>query len=269
MREAILSPQNNMVKLAASLQQKKYREKHGLFLAEGVRLIEDMADIGYPIELVFYEKDGVNERLDALLTRLEDVCRVIELPEALYKKIALTEESQGIVALARQKKWTVNDITGGAVQLAVLDRVQDPGNIGAIIRTAEAAGMDGVLLTEGCADLYSPKVVRATMGAMLHFPIIGGFTADALVSLLHERDITMYATSVVESKLYDTCDLGSDAAIVFGNEGAGVSDELLAAAKERIHIPIYGRIESLNVAAAAAVICYEAARQKRISCQAK
>jgi TrmH family RNA methyltransferase len=170
------------------------------------------------------------------------------------------------LAVVEQKKWTLDDIKEGLVHLAVLDRVQDPGNIGTIIRTAEAAGWDGILVLSGSADIYAPKVVRSTMGTMLHLPVVRGLSEEDMLSFVEERDIRLYATSVVESKTYDACDFTQSAAVVFGNEGAGVSDTLLARADERMHIPLFGRVESLNVAAAAAVICFEGARQRQSSC---
>lgn len=265
--EVISSLQNSYIKSASSLKQKKYREKEGLFLAEGVRIIEDIVQVGGKIRAVFYDIEAVNERIEALLASLDASVRKIAVTSAVYRKIQSTEESQGIIAIAEQKKWTLDDIADGLVHLAVLDRVQDPGNIGTIIRTAEAAGWDGVLVLRGSADVYSPKVVRSTMGTMLHLPVVWGLSEAELAEFLQEQKIRLYATSVERSKTYDACDFTQSAAVVFGNEGAGVSESLLACADERIHIPIFGRVESLNVAAAAAVICFEGARQKQISCQ--
>lgn len=267
--EVVSSLQNGCVKLASSLKQKKYRDKEGLFLAEGVRIIEDIVSVGGKIRIVLYDVEAVSERIEALLSSLDASVRQIAVTPAVYRKIQATEESQGIVAIVEQKQWMLADIAGGCVHLAVLDRVQDPGNIGTIIRTAEAAGWDGVLVLRGSADIYSPKVVRSTMGTMLHLPVVRGLSEDELGGFLAEHTIRLYATSVVESKTYDACDFTQSAAVVFGNEGAGVSESLLANADERIHIPLYGRVESLNVAAAAAVICFEGARQRQTACQAR
>lgn len=265
--EVISSLQNGMVKLATSLKQKKYRDKEGLFLAEGVRIVEDIVSVGGEIQAVLYDAELQNERIEVLLSSLDASVRRIAVTPEVYRKIQATEESQGIVAIVKQKKWTLADIAGGCVHLAVLDRVQDPGNIGTIIRTSEAAGWDGVLVLRGSADIYSPKVVRSTMGTMLHLPVVRGLDENELMNFVRERAIRLYATSVVESKTYDDCDFTQSAAVVFGNEGAGVSEALLASADERIHIPLYGRVESINVAAAAAVICFEGTRQKQIACQ--
>lgn len=267
--EVITGLQNGLVKAASSLKQKKYRDKEGLFLAEGVRIIEDIVSVGGKIRTVFYDVEAVTPRIEKLFGKLDGAVRRVAVTPAVYRKIQSTEESQGIIAVVEQKKWSLADIAQGKVHLAVLDRVQDPGNIGTIIRTAEAAGWNGVLVLTGSADIYSPKVVRSTMGTMLHLPVVRGLSEDDLRGFLRARDIRLYATSVERSKTYDTCDFTQSVAVVFGNEGAGVSQTLLTCADERIHIPIFGRVESLNVAAAAAVICFEGARQKQMSCQVR
>lgn len=264
--EVISSLQNTFVKQASSLKQKKYRDREGVFIAEGVRIIEDIALVGGVIRICFYDVEAVSSRMEELLGSLSDETRVLAVTSAVYRKITTTEEPQGILAIVEQKKWSFDDIGDGTVHLAVLDRVQDPGNIGTIIRTAEAAGWDGILVLSGSADIYAPKVVRSTMGTMLHLPVVRGLSEEDLLDFVEKRNIRLYATSVVESKTYDACDFTKSAAVVFGNEGAGVSDTLLARADERMHIPLFGRVESLNVAAAAAVICFEGARQRQSSC---
>lgn len=262
----ISSLQNSHIKLASSLKQKKYRDREGLFIAEGVRIIEDIASVGGVIRTCFYDAETVSPRMEELIDSLPSSVRVLAVSSAVYRKITTTEEPQGILAVVEQKEWTLDDIGDGIVHLAVLDRVQDPGNIGTIIRTAEAAGWDGILVLTGSSDIYAPKVVRSTMGTMMHLPVVRGLSEETLVDFLAKRGVRLYATSVVESKTYDACDFAQSAAVVFGNEGAGVSDALLARADERLHIPLYGRVESLNVAAAAAVICFEGARQRQASC---
>ena len=264
--EIISSLQNAHIKLASSLKQKKYRDREGLFIAEGVRIIEDIASVGGVIRMCFYDAEAVSPRMEELIGSLSSSVRVLAVSSAVYRKITTTEEPQGILAVVEQKEWRLDDISGGIVHLAVLDRVQDPGNIGTIIRTAEAAGWDGILVLTGSADIYAPKVVRSTMGTMMHLPVVRGLSEEKLIEFLTKRGVRLYATSVLESKTYDACDFTQSAAVVFGNEGAGVSDALLARADERLHIPLYGRVESLNVAAAAAVICFEGARQRQASC---
>ena len=264
--EVISSLQNTFVKQASSLKQKKYRDREGVFIAEGVRIIEDIVSVGGAIRVCFYDAEAVTPRMKELIGSLADDVRVLAVTSAVYRKITTTEEPQGVLAIVEQKEWSLDDIKEGMVHLAVLDRVQDPGNIGTIIRTAEAAGWDGILVLSGSADIYAPKVVRSTMGTMLHLPVVRGLSEEDLIIFVEKRNIRLYATSVVESKTYDACDFTQSAAVVFGNEGAGVSDTLLARADERMHIPLFGRVESLNVAAAAAVICFEGARQRQSSC---
>jgi TrmH family RNA methyltransferase len=178
--------------------------------------------------------------------------------------MAETKDSQGILLVLEKKASSIDELM--AIEkpvFVVLDSVQDPGNVGTIIRTVDAAGCSAVLMTKGCADLFGGKTVRATMGSLFHIPCITDCTQTELLTRFKEYKIAVFATSLAGAKEYFSVDFSQPAAIVFGNEGNGVSQEMLKAAAAKVHIPIYGQAESLNVAASAAVILYETVRQRR------
>jgi TrmH family RNA methyltransferase len=268
MRETVTSLHNQLVKTAASLRQKKYRDELGLFVVEGVRLVEDLTGAGWPAEFcLFTAAAAANPRAAKVLSALADGgCRLVEVTEAVYGKATDTEEPQGIMVVAGKRPVSLADILARPAPLiAVLDDIRDPGNAGTVVRTAAAAGCSGVVLLKGCADLYAGKTVRATMGALFTLPVVDGQDRQEFLDTLAKAGIPLVATALEGAKPYFEGDLSGPAAIVFGNEGRGVSAELLTAAASRLFIPLYGRVESLNVAAAAAVILYEAARQRRAS----
>lgn len=268
MTEVVTSPHNQLVKTAVALRQKKYRDELGLFAVEGVRLAEELAGAGWSTEYcLFTPSAAANPRAAKVLATLAAAgCRQVEVTEAVFAKVTDTEEPQGLLVVAGKRPTALAELlTQPAPLLAVLDDIRDPGNAGTVVRTAAAAGCSGVVLLKGCADLYAGKTVRATMGALFSLPVAEGVDRPELVDALAKAGVPLVATALEGATPYFAGDLSGPAAIVFGNEGRGVGDELLAAAARRLYIPLYGRVESLNVAAAAAVILYEAARQRRAS----
>lgn len=266
--EEIISPQNSLFKMAAALRQKKYREETGLFVIEGVRLFEEAVQADWDMTAIIGTAKGYNQpRVQTLLRKWQHRnCRVVAVQENLYAKITDTEQPQGLMGLVRQKNVSLQEL---AVKdhtfITVLDGVQDPGNVGTLIRVADAAGCHAVVLTKGCADLYAGKVVRATMGSLFHLPVVRDADGAALVEWLTQNGITLFATALTEAAIYHHCDLTRSVAVAFGNEGSGLSGFLLNSAREKITIPLYGQAESLNVATSAAVILYEAARQRQLN----
>lgn len=269
MIELISSPQNKLIKMIASLKQKKYRDELGLFPAEGVRLAEEAVHSGWEIALCLCTDEAMQQpRVEAIVQKLKiSGSRVLQTTTAIFAKASDTEQPQGIIVIARKKLWKLEDMFAGKEKplLLILNRLQDPGNVGAAIRTADAAGCTGVVLTKGCADLYAGKTVRATMGSLFHLPVIDSITDERITECMRDNGILMLATSLEASAVYTVFDYDRPVAVVFGNEGAGVGPELLNNAAASIHIPIYGQAESLNVSASVAVILYEAVRQRRQS----
>lgn len=266
--ERIESPQNRLVKSAASLQQKKHRDAAGLFLAEGVRLAEEAERSGWPLEFCLCREDAADlPRVAVLVEKLEARgCPVYSAAEKIFRRIAETDHAQGLL-LCLQKPPCGDErlpqLLRAEKPAVVLDRLQDPGNVGAVLRVADAAGCAGVILLRGSADVYSGKVVRAAMGALFHLPIVADVSETDLLAALREAQTPLLAAALDPSAA--SCfaaDLSGRGAFVFGNEGAGLSPALLAAASQKLFIPMPGQAESLNVATAAAVLLYEALRQR-------
>ncbi|MEN6567770.1 MAG: RNA methyltransferase [Veillonellales bacterium] len=267
MIERILSPQNQYVKLAMGLKQKKKRESTGLFIAEGLRLAEEAIASGWRIPVCLFTREAyLHERGRQVIEQLQadTSCKVMQVSDSIYSKVTDTDQPQGLMVLVGKKRYQFDDVILNKQNplILVLDGLQDPGNVGTIIRTADAAGCSGVLMTKGSADLFSGKTVRAGMGSIFHLPIIEGLGCGELVALLSEYHIPLMATALTDSEIYFSSDLTMPVAVVFGNEGNGVQKELLQRAKVKLYIPILGKAESLNVAAAASVILYEAVRQR-------
>lgn len=266
MIEIITSPHNPLIKLVTSLAQKKYRQQTGLFVAEGIRLAEELAAAGWPLEACILSASvEQTPRAQDLVRSVSSRTRVVKVSDEIFQKIADTEQPQGLLLLAGSKQYQLSDLpTRTKAFLLVLDTIQDPGNIGALIRTADAAGCSGVILTAGCGDIYSAKVVRASMGSIFHLPVVQEIAYEDLISYCRRQGILLAATSLEQSNLYWDADLSGSLALVFGNEGNGVSQKLLDKSPLKVHIPLLGQAESLNVSAAAAVILYDAVRQRRV-----
>ena len=281
---AINSLTNPKIKLAAQLAKRMAREKTGKFLAEGVRLAEMAAASDWDIDYALVTPHAAGEtRAAAVIKKLEENGVPVALvPESVYQKAGDTQTPQGLLLVLAQKKRSLDDLarltktsvsptgtaTAGASAAAqppcyvVLDRIQDPGNLGTILRTADAAGMAGLILLKGTTDIYSPKVVRAAMGSLFHLPVVSGVTEEAFLSFARESGLRLYATALdAKARPYDAADFTGPAAIIFGNEGQGVSETLLASS-ETLYIPMYGGAESLNVAVSTAIVLYEAVRQR-------
>lgn len=263
----IESDANKKIKLAASLHQRKSREKEGLFLAEGVRLCEMAAESSWKIRFALVTDQLLStERGRTLADRLSSITEVCLATEKIFLKAAATEQPQGILLVVEQQKNSLQDLQAAENPLyVVLDGVQDPGNVGTIIRTADAAGASAVLCTKGTADVFSDKVVRSTMGSLFHLPIISGVKPDEVIGFAKKCGCQLLVTALDESAkpLYERS-LAQSVMLVFGNEGNGVSPELLKAG-EKTYIPMVGGAESLNVGVSAAVALFEALRQRKYS----
>lgn len=263
----ITSPDNIQIKNAAALKQKKFRDKTNLFLIEGIRLIETALASDAQINECFYLPAILdNERGAALINNLAQTkCFMHEVTPAVFNKLADTDTPQGIVACVyKNNVELVNLSLKKNSTFIIIDQLQDPGNIGTIIRTADAAGIDAIISLKGTVDIYSPKVTRATMGALFHLPIVDKITPADLEDFITKNNITLLATvlSNTAAACFDVDYTKTATAIAVGNEGAGVSEQIKLAAAKHIYIPMYGKSESLNASCAAAMIMYEIMRQK-------
>jgi TrmH family RNA methyltransferase len=248
-------------RLLRALRQRKSREAEGLFLAEGVRAVEDLATSPLPVRLaVAVSTLGDTPRGRVLLDLLATQgVAVHETGERELAALADTETPQGILAVAPIPSARLEDLPVDAVPsvVLVLDAVQDPGNFGTLVRTAEALGAAGVVALPGTVDPWNPKSVRSAMGSSFRLPIVpAGW--EELAPWLAEREFATFAAAAGGDPLPDP--RPARAALVLGNEGAGVSDETRARADRVVGIPLRGRAESLNVAAAGAVLMYELLR---------
>lgn len=256
MLKEIFSKDNPAVKTVRSLQSRNGRKKSGLFFVEGNRIIEEA--ITYAAEHISYIvinssfKNLYEEKVKEYAESFD--CFVV--PDSLFKEISDTETPQGILAVIKSAHAAVSNFSFEDNRIIILDSVRDPGNIGTIIRTAEAMGFNSIFLTKGCADIYSPKVLRSTMGSVFRTKIYEGCTTEELI-LLKEKGYTLSSTALCENSVFlNEAKVPSKAAIVIGNEAEGVSAEILNISDMIIKIPMQGKTESLNAAVAAAIAMY-------------
>lgn len=245
------SLQNEKIKQYQKLRSfKKYRDETGLFCLEGFRLIEDAFENGAVLIAVF-AASFCFERYRAFLTKCEKVSPVYEMDDRLLSKLSDVEHSQGLLAIARKP---VKEAKEG--HRVVLCELQDPGNVGSILRSADAFGIAAVHLYR-CCDLYNPKTVRASMGAIFHLPC---YPVEDMTSLMKDFKVHHIQTvaSVLDSKavLLSKMDFTKKTALLIGNEGNGLNEDIVKKCDRSCTIPMQGRAESLNAAAAAAVTLY-------------
>jgi|SRR5690606_15980957 len=249
------------------LHLKRGRERRGLTLAEGVRLVEEALAAAVPIRgaAVSPALEGtprgvaLKAALEAAGVRLEEVAA----PE--FERLAGTEHPQGIVAIIEPPRWSVRHMEAGTGAILVLDAVQDPGNVGTMLRTALALGADGVVALTGTAELANPKVVRGSMGALFRIPAAPA-APDEFLAWMAGQKMELWVAAMGGEALADAVAArvgpGQRVAIAVGNEGAGVSAGLGAAAARRVGIPLAPGAESLNVSVAAGILLYEVLRER-------
>lgn len=252
MAEYISSRSNPLMthirKLASS---RAYRREHGEYIGDGVKLLEEAVKWDVPLTAVVYTKGTA-------IPVLKDSVRLVEVPEDLMRSISPMETPQGALFVARLPEDTLPEILPGRRYLA-LEGVQDPGNVGTILRTADAYEADGVILLEGCADLYNPKTVRSTMGALFRVKA-WNTTLEKLCGVLHAAQLPLMGAALRD----DTVDARQAdlrrGVILIGSEGRGLSEAALNACDKTIRIPMSERCESLNAAIAAATLLWEGYR---------
>lgn len=249
----IRSKDNRIYKECLRLSQRKYRDKEGRYLIEGFNLIGEA-----PAEQTVCIIAG-ESRKDKLGNLRPDYV----MEEGLFRRIAQTETSQGVMAIMEKPVFTEDvlrqTLAGGNV--LILDRLQDPGNIGAMIRTAEGAGYRAVFTLKGTADVYAPKTIRAAAGSVFRIPIIQVEDNREIRAIADRFGKRLTVTGLQSDMNYYDADLSKDTALVIGNEGSGVSAELLQMADITIKIPMAGRLESLNASVAAGILMYETVRR--------
>ncbi len=264
----ISSTGNSRVKRIAEYSKKsKARNEDRVFTVEGIRMVREV-----PRELLkeIYYTDRFLKNCSAddhnIIEETRKIPGIIveEVSLEVMKKMADTQTPQGILAIVSQMKWELSDMTDKEPMLLILENIQDPGNLGNMFRTGEGAGVTGIILSSGSADVYNPKVVRSTMGAIFRMPFIYvDSIPDITATLQKEKGITSYAAHLSGKKNYDEIDYKKPTAFMIGNEGNGLSKEAADAASEYVLIPMLGEVESMNAATSAAILTFEAARQRR------
>lgn len=259
----ILSVSNSRVKQWSQLLTKRGREEQGCFLLEGIHLTLEALRSGAEVPTVLYSLDrGIPAELAAYQ---ESGAEWIGVSEAVLDKCTETRTPQGIVSVCRKLPWTSADFLNRPDALVVaVDGVQDPGNLGTIIRSADAVGATGVLLGRGTVDVYNPKTVRGTMGSLFHLPVAEG-DLRSLLPAAKEKGIKLVGTRLGAKRHCYELDLTEPVWLLMGNEGSGLSPDIEAYVDTDVVIPMRGKAESLNVAMAASVLLYEAMRQRHFS----
>ncbi|KAA9111003.1 TrmH family RNA methyltransferase [Microbacterium rhizomatis] len=260
------NPRSPRVRAVAKLTKRSAREETGLFLLEGPQAAREvLAHRADTLVELFATPSGLERHPDIRdLARTADV-EVVFTTEAVLDAMADTVTPQGIVAVARQSPTSVRDVFAGAPRLvAICEEVRDPGNLGTIIRAADAAGADAVVLTGRTVDPYNPKVVRATTGSLFHLPVAVGVELATVIELARGAHLRVIAADVGGSDFLEARPLLAEpTAWLFGNEARGLDEDSLALADIALRLPIYGSAESLNLATAASVCLYESAFAQR------
>ena len=272
--EIITSAQNPKIKNLLLLQEKsKARREQGLFVVEGRRELRHCLEAGYKVRTVFVcpEIGDSSEVTDLLRMTKQAACHserseessVIELPEQLYRKVAYRESTEGIIAEVEYKPLKLEDLRLPENPLImVLESVEKPGNLGAVLRSADAARADAVLLCDPLTDLYNPNLIRASIGAVFTVPAVACSSEEA-IAFLQARGIRILTAQLQDSSLYYDVNMTRGTALVMGTESTGLTDVWRKAASAHIRIPMLGRLDSLNVSVSAAILLFEAVRQRQ------
>ena len=268
----ITSTSNAKIKRLVSLRKKRRaRDEEGVFLTEGLRMLQEVPE-GELLELYVTDRFYEKERTLVEAKSSKSQCRFELLSETVMEYVSDTQHPQGALCVAQQRKETGLDgilygnKTGKSTvcpMLLVLDNLQDPGNLGTVFRTGEAAGATGILLSRDCVDVYNPKVIRSTMGSIFRMPFWYAEDLTGAIQDMKAKGICTYAAHLEGSCIYDEPDYRKPSAFFIGNEGNGLRDEVAGLADCFLKIPMAGEVESLNAAIAAAVLMFEAGRQRR------
>ena len=260
-RRVIEGRHHSLVKMLRRMVRKQELAADGLVLLETVRLIEDALASGSVIHKVFVSADAT-ARLQGLLPKFSAETEILEVTPKVFDTLITTQTNQGILALAAEPRWATQDLFAQTPPLIlVLAGIQDPGNLGTILRAAEAFGATGVVLTQGTISPYNAKALRATAGALFRLPLLRSLTAAEALSLMRQHRVRIFASVAAGGKPLPEVNFTEPTAVVLGSEGRGLSEEWRKTA-EPLTIPMAPAVESLNVAVAAAVILYEIASQR-------
>lgn len=265
--QKITSPANGRIKRLIQWNQKaKQRQKDNIFLVEGRKMFEE-APREWLLEVYFsesyYDKwsEQITQDIQKGYLKSDNCCIVVE---DVFKKISDTVTPQGVLCVLQRPTYTLETLLSlENPMLILLEDLQDPGNLGTIVRTGEGAGISGVIASRDTVDIYNPKTVRATMGSIYRVPVLYVEDLIEVIKQLKEHKITTYAAHLRGKQEYDECDYGRGTAFLIGNEGRGLKEETADCADEYLKIPMEGRVESLNASIAASLLMYEGKRQRK------
>jgi len=266
MMEIIQSVSNKHIKLAKSLHLKKHRDELGKYIIEGEKLLSEALEYNALLEFALMSKSfselPKSERLISELLR-KDI-PVLYAEDRVFEEACETDTPQGVIAVVVKSPADIYEVMDRkSVCLLLLDEVRDPGNVGTIIRTADACGIDGVILAKGCADLYNGKTIRSTMGSIFHIPVVQNADIAGILNLAKQKGITSIGTDPRSSMNCIDMPSFEKSIIVIGNEAQGIRPGTMELLDIKVSIPMPGRAESLNAGIAAAVMMYEVAVRKR------
>ena len=257
MLEAITSIQNPKIKFLTTLQQKSSeRRKAGLFVVEGQQELSHCLHAGYEIDTIFY--------CPAFISPSDfPPVRCFEVSRDVYEKIAYRGSTEGVIAEVRTRSLRLEDLKLGEHPLiVVLESVEKPGNLGAVLRSADASGVDAVVVCDPLTDLYNPTLIRSAVGALFTVPCVACSTEEC-IAFFKAKGIKILTAQLQDSKLYYDTSMTGPTAIVMGTEATGLTDQWRKAADAHIRIPMLGRLDSLNVSVSAAILLFEAVRQRK------
>ncbi|MBO8138390.1 MAG: RNA methyltransferase [Desulfotomaculum sp.] len=257
---------NPRIKYLRKLSRKHFRQKEKKFIIEGIRFVEELLYSNWVTEALFYSPKLLdNNRGKKLLQRAEEQnIQCWQVQDKIFREIADTGNPQGVLALVNMPRYRLEDALPGdkPAMVVLVDGVQDPGNLGTIIRTADAAAATGVILLKGTVDLYNPKTLRSTMGSLFHLPVVAAESRRETLNILHDKGLKLIVGQPYGGVKVNEINLKGNVGLVIGNEANGPSEETISMADEKVTIPMPGRAESLNAAVACAIMLYEAVRQR-------
>jgi TrmH family RNA methyltransferase len=265
MNKHISSVQNSQIKQVIKLSSTaRERKKIGRFIIEGLREISLAITGNYEIETLFFCAEILNiQDRKNLSNKLSEKVEWIEVTTEVYEKIAYRATTEGIIAIAKTKELSLNSLKISTKNPLILiaEAPEKPGNIGALLRTADAANVDAFIIANPKTDLFNANIIRSSVGCIFTIPIATG-TTDEVIAFLKDNNISVYSAILQESVNYNTCDYTSASAIVVGTEATGLSNTWRTASTKNISIPMQGAIDSMNVSVAAGIIVFEAQRQR-------
>jgi RNA methyltransferase, TrmH family len=267
MKHEVTSAHNPKIKRALNLKERRGRDETGLFLIEGYRELKRALDSGVTIQRLFFSPSfflGVNE--DDLLEQAQSMgAELYKCPPSLFEKLSYRDRPDGLIGVAVQMNHSLPALMAQLKKeplLVVAEAVEKPGNLGTILRSADAAGADGVIVSDRCTDIYNPNVVRASVGTLFTRPIVEA-TGGEIVQMLRRKKIKVVAATPSAPQTFTDANLLGPIAIVVGTEQLGLSDPWLQVADIKVSIPMHGVADSLNVAVATTLLLYEVLRQRK------